>query len=248
MMLKCNIISETTSPYSSPLTVCKKKDGFIRLAADYRQINAKCKSDAKPIPRITETLEKLGGNQYLSSVDCISANWQFPVTDDSKQYTAFIAGSGKLYKFNRVPDGHTGSGNYFQRVIETLLSELLETQCVAFLDDVLCWGRDFNEQYKHLDNVLTRLQSVGLKLKLKKCKLFETSICYLGHYVSKEGIRPDPSKLKIVEEWAEPKDTAQLRSWYGTIAYYRRFIKSFSNDNDNDNDNEYNLLNINFIQ
>ena len=228
MMLKCNIISETTSPYSSPLTVCKKKDGSIRLAVDYRQINAKCKSDAKPIPRVTETLEKLGGNQYFSSVDCISAYWQFPITDDSKQYTAFTAGSGKLYEFNRVPYGHTGSGNYFQRAIETSLSELLETQCVAFLDDVLCWGRDFNEQYKHLDNVLTRLQSVGLKLKPKKCKLFETSICYLGHYVSKEGIRPDPSKLKIIEEWAEPKDTAQLRSWYGTIAYYRRFIKSFS--------------------
>ena len=69
---------------------------------------------------------------------------------------------------------------------------------------------------------------MGLKLKPKKCKLFETSISYLGHYVSKEGIRPDPSKLKIIEEWAEPKDTAQLRSWYGTIAYHRRFIKSFS--------------------
>ena len=47
---------------------------------DYRQINGKCKSDAKPIPRVIETLEKLGGNQYFSSVDCISAYWQFPVT------------------------------------------------------------------------------------------------------------------------------------------------------------------------
>ena len=50
----------------------------------------------------------------------------------------------------------------------------------------------------------------------------------LGHIISKDGIRMDPEKLKIIEEWIQPRNLHELRSFIGMCSYYRRFIEKFS--------------------
>lgn len=62
----------------------------------------------------------------------------------------------------------------------------------------------------------------------KKCSLFQKEVSFLGHIVSADGISTDPEKTKAIESWPEPKSVSELRSFLGTCAYYRRFIKSFS--------------------
>ena len=229
VMLKTGVITESnSSPWNSPMTVVEKSNGELRLCIDYRSLNKQCKKDAKPLPRIEETLSRLEGNVLFSSVDMLSGYWQLPLSKDSKECTAFSAGSGKLYQWERMPFGHTGAGSFFQRCIENVLSGLLYTNCLCYLDDVLIIGKSFSDHCKSLDLVLTSLFEAGLKLKPSKCFMFQDKIKYLGHMVSDKGISTDPGKLSSIKEWPTPTSTKEVRQFYGLASYYRKFLPNFA--------------------
>ena len=53
-------------------------------------------------------------------------------------------------------------------------------------------------------------------------------VSFLGHIVSKEGIRVYPKKIEEVVEWKPPRNVTEVRSFLGLAGYYRRFVKRFS--------------------
>ena len=228
VMTETGVISESTSAWSSPLTVAKKKDGTLRLCVDYRLLNAQAKRDAKPLPRIEETLSLLNGNTYFSSCDLISGYWQLMLDDESKQLTAFSAGSESLYEFNRVPFGYSASGAHFQRSIENVLRDVMYQHCLVYLDDVLVKSPDFISHVDSLDCVFTKLYDSGLRLKPKKCRLFTKEVKFLGFLVTPKGIYTDPDKTKLIDEWPIPVCTKDVRRYLGLIGYYRKFVPQFA--------------------
>ena len=62
----------------------------------------------------------------------------------------------------------------------------------------------------------------------KKSEFFMQEIKYLGHIISKNGIRMDPDKLRVINEWPTPTNLHELRNFIGMCSYYRRFIEKFS--------------------
>ena len=68
---------------------------------------------------------------------------------------------------------------------------------------------------------------MGLKLQPSKCELFKTSLLYLGHVVSEDGIRTDPKKIGAVLQWPIPVTVTDVRSFLGLTNYYRRFLKGY---------------------
>lgn len=54
--------------------------------------------------------------------------------------------------------------------------------------------------------VLNLLQEFGLKLSPEKCKFFQTSVKYLGHSVSQDGVGTDPGKVEALKKWPRPQD------------------------------------------
>ena len=76
--------------------------------------------------------------------------------------------------------------------------------------------------------VLDRLGEAGLKLKAKKCQLFQEEIPFLGHIVSAGGIRYDPAKCQEVRNWPVSRDLHEVRSFVGLCSYYRRHIQGFT--------------------
>jgi hypothetical protein len=76
--------------------------------------------------------------------------------------------------------------------------------------------------------VLTRLREVNLKLNPSKCCFAAENIVFLGHVVSKEGTRPDPSKIDPVRQFPKPTAMTNVRSFLGLTGYYRKYIKGYS--------------------
>ena len=225
-LLKEGLISPSDSPFSAPLVMVKKKDGSYRMCVDYRECNAQTIRDAYPLPRISDTLNYLEGSKWFCSLDLTSGYNQIEM-GEGKEYTAFACRKG-LFHYNVMSFGLCNAPATFQRLMEKVLSNLLWTSCLVYLDDILVIGTTFEETLQRLDEVLKRLAGANLKLKPKKCSLFQHELEYLGHIVSGEGIKACPKKVKSVAEWPQPENLQQLKSFLGLVKYYARFVKDLA--------------------
>ena len=64
--------------------------------------------------------------------------------------------------------------------------------------------------------------------KFSKCEFWLRDVVFLGHVISREGIRVDPSKVEAVVSWERPTSVTEIHSFLGLASYYRRFISRFS--------------------
>ena len=226
-LLDTGVIRPSCSPYSSPIVVVQKRDGNIRLCVDYRQLNARTRKDAFPLPRIDESLDALGGATLFSTLDLGSGYNQVLMAEDDKQKTAFCTPFG-LFEFNRMPFGLCNSPSTFQRLMERIFGDERFRSLLLYLDDIVVFSSSFETHLERLEVVLRRLRQHNLKLKMNKCHFFQTEVKYLGHIISSKGVATDPEKIRAVAEWKRPNTLTELRSFLGFASYYRRFVEGFA--------------------
>lgn len=106
--------------------------------------------------------------------------------------------------------------------MELVLAGLSWEVCLAYLDDVIIFGRTWEEHLQHLRIVLTRLREAHLKLHPKKCQFFRKCVAFLGHVISSNGVSTDPAKISSIVHWPTPTNVSELRSFLGLASYYRR--------------------------
>ena len=227
-MLDIGVIRESNSPYSSNVVLVRKHDGSLRFCIDYRMLNARTRKDAYMLPRFDDVVDNLSGAQYFSKLDLRSGYWQVPLAEKDKAKTAFSVGNLGFYECNRMGFGLTNAPATFQRLMEKCMGDMHLRECLIFLDDILIFSNTFDEHITRLESVFKRLQDHKLKLKPSKCELFKSSVTYLGHVVSKEGIHTDPEKLSAVRDWPNPNNVKELRQFLGFAGYYRRFVRNYS--------------------
>ena len=180
-----------------------------------------------PLPHIIDSLDALSGSSWFSTLDLVSGYWQCEMHDDDKEKTAFSTHKG-LYQFKVLPFGLCNAPATFERLMELILRGLLWERCLCYLDDVIVFGTSFENAMENLRIVVSRFRDANLKLKPSKCLLFQTEVLFLGHIVSKKGIQCDPKKVECVQNWPQPSNVTEVRSFLGMAGYYRRFIPSFS--------------------
>ena len=130
-MLKLGVIEPSKSPWSSPVCLVRKKDDSYRFCIDFRKLNSKTKKDAYPIPYISAILDRLRDGRFISSIDIKSAFCQVPLSEASREYTAFTVPGRNLYQFKRMPFGLTNAPATFQRVVDRVLLADLENHVMV---------------------------------------------------------------------------------------------------------------------
>ena len=229
-MQRNGVIQPSKSPWSSPVVLVQKKDGTLRFCVDYRGLNAVTKADTFPLPRIDDLLDQLGKSRYFSTLDLSSGFWQIRIHPDSMEKTAFATPQG-LYEFRVMPFGLTNAPSVFQRLMQQVLTGLNPDSgpsfISAYIDDILIFSTTLEQHLEHLRLVLQRSCEVGLKLNPAKCRFVRKEVEYLGHILTPNGLKPNPTLVRAVREFPIPTTVQELRRFLGLASYYRRFIPKF---------------------
>ena len=226
-MKEDGIIRPSCSPWSSPVVPVRKKDGSLRLCIDYRRLNDLTHGDSHPLPRVEDCLDALSGSSWFSVLDLQSGYWQQVVRESDRDKTAFSTHTG-LWEFQRMPFGLKGAPASFQRLMMAVLAGLTWRECLVYLDDVIVFGKSFDEALSHLDHVLCAVVEANLKLNLRKCSFFKEEVKFLGHIISGQGVSADPSKVSAVVDYERPKNVHDVRRFIGLASYFRKFMPKFS--------------------
>jgi len=226
-MLEYGIIEPAASPWASNVVLVTKKDGSLRFCVDYRRLNSITYKDSYPLPLIDNCLNALAGSSWYSTLDLRSGYYNIPIAESDRDKSAFITRQG-CFRFTVMPFGLTCAPSVFQRLMDVVLCGLSYQICLVYLDDIIVFGRTFEEQLERLEEVFKRLRSANLKLKPSKCFLCQRSVEFLGHVVSEKGLTMQSSKIEAINDWTSCKDVSEVRAFMGLSGYYRRFVKDFS--------------------
>jgi len=128
-------IQPSDSNWDANPVIVKKKDGSARVCIDFRALN----EDSYPLPRTNEVLNELGKAQWFSKLDLKAGYWQIVLDPEDRHKTAFMTRDG-LFEFLVMPFNLTSAPATFQRLMDTVLSDLLWHKVMVFLDDIIVYS------------------------------------------------------------------------------------------------------------
>jgi transposase InsO family protein len=220
-LLELGYIQPSTSPWAAPVLFVKKKDGSLRLCVDYRGLNAVTTKNKYPLPLLDEFFDRFQGAKFFSKLDLQQGYHQLRIAEEDIPKTAFSTRYGH-YEYRVMPFGLTNAPASFQALMNHIFGDELDQHVVVFLDDILVYSRTFSEHLEHVRLALERLRQNKLHAKLSKCEFGKTSVVFVGHVISDQGISADPTKTAALRNWPVPTNVQQLRSFLGFINFYRR--------------------------
>ena len=225
-MLQEGIIRRSNSAWASPLVLVPKKvEGDWRPCGDYRKLNTITQKDQYPLPNADHILAQCTSNKYFSTMDAQRAFYQIPLTEESIPKTAVRTPFG-LFEFVRMPYGLRNSAQAFQRYIDEVIHGLDNVSC--YIDDIIVATKTKEEHIETLKKLFERLSHYGIRLNSKKCLWMQTSVQFLGHMVAEDSLKPIDEKTEVIHRFPIPETVRELRSFLGTIEYYRRFLPHMS--------------------
>lgn len=214
------------SEWAAPIVAVPKGDGSVRICGDYKvSANKAIICDTHPIPRNEDIFAAMSGGVSFSKLDLSHAYLQLQLDDAARDYLVINTHKG-LFEYTRMPFGITSAPAIFQRTMDNLLQGLKHVS--VYIDDILITGETDEEHLQTLNEVLTRLETAGVRLKKEKCEFMAKEVIYLGHRINRDGLQPTDEKVQTITDTPRPSNISELRAFLGLINFYGKFMKDLS--------------------
>ncbi|KAK7887257.1 hypothetical protein WMY93_026878 [Mugilogobius chulae] len=225
--LAAGIIRPSSSPVGAGFFFVSKKDKTLRPCIDYRGLNNITIKNKYPLPLINSAFQPLHGATVFSKLDLRNAYHLVRIREGDEWKTAFNTPLGH-FEYLVMPFGLTNAPAVFQALVNDVLRDFLNHFVFVYLDDILIFSSSPEEHVVHVRQVLQRLLENKLFVKEEKCEFHVQSVSFLGYIIGNGQVKPDPSKIRAVEEWPSPENRKQLQRFLGFANFYRRFIRNYS--------------------
>ena len=129
------------------MLLVEKKDGSLRMVVDYRALNEVTIKNKYPLPMINDLFDRLQGAKVFSKIDLRSGYHQLKIREQDIPKTACTTRYG-LYEYTIMLFGLTNAPAYFMNLMNKVFMEFLDKFVVVFIDDILVYSKNEDEQRK----------------------------------------------------------------------------------------------------
>ena len=222
------------TPWCSALHVVPKKKTAsqyqeskveVRITIDPQHLNKALKREYHPITTIEDVTTRTDGSRYFTVLDANQGYFQIGLDQESQKLTAFNTPFGR-YMYKRLPMGISAAPEIYQRAMHDMFAEIDGVEIV--MDDILVHAPTTEIHDQRLERVLTRCRETNLKLNQRKTKLCAEEVTYIGHKLTKDGVKIDEEKVKAVLEMPEPSSIANVQTLLGMVTYTCKFLPHLS--------------------
>ena len=226
-LMLSDILEFSNSNWSSPVVPVRKVNGDLRICIDYRLLNRVTKTEKFPMPNLNNCVYRPSKVKFFTKLDMVRGYYQVPIDEKSRQYTAFSTVQNH-YQFKRLSFGLKNSGIAFQKLMQQVLSPVLTSNIIIYIDDILIMSESFDDHIETVQKVLMLLAKYSIKIKVDKCEFFKEEVKFLGHVINGNGLRKSEEYVKSVKNVKKPTTVKEMRKFLGLINFQRKFIEDCS--------------------
>ena len=222
------IIVKETAPtewISNMVVVAKPKK--IRICLDPQELNKVIQHLKYQMPTLDELLPKLCKAKIFSTPDAKDSFYQISLDEPSSKLTALWTPFGR-YRYLQMPFSVSLTPEEFESNLQEKLADLEGVEVIQ--DDIIVMGFGETQEQavlnhdENLIKLLERARKVNLRLNSLKMEQRKPEVKFMQHVISKEGLKPDPAKVKAVEDMPQPSCKQEVLSLLGFVNYLSRFL------------------------
>ena len=177
------------------------------------------------MPTLDEITSQLTGMKYFIVLDATSGYWVVLLSKESSLLTTFQTPFGR-FCYLRMPFGICSAQEVFQKRMDRVFGELPGVHVIV--DDILVTGSTIEEHDKRLHSTLMIARENGVKFDPKKIQKCSTEVKFFGELITKDGLKPDPSKVAVVKNMKTPQSRKELKSQLGMFTYLAQYSPHLS--------------------
>jgi len=163
----------------------------------------------------------------MSMLDGFSGYNQILVRPDDREKITFTTSWG-TFMYVKMPFGPMNARATFQRAMDFAFVEEKDKFVVIYFDGIIVFSQSDEEHIKHLEQVLKKCRKFGISLNPKKSNFVMEEGNLLGHIISKDDIKIDPSRVEAILKIDIPRNKKEVQSFIGKVMFLRRFLPNFA--------------------
>ncbi|KAG2883524.1 hypothetical protein PC115_g21577 [Phytophthora cactorum] len=226
-------VRESKSPHSAPTFCVKEPQGGWRIVHAYNKLNDATIPAQTPIPRKGVIIDSMAKSTIYSALDLRDGFYHILMRESDITLTAVSTPSGMLWDWLEIPQGLKNAPATFNRCVTHLLRSVRDF-APSYFDDVFVHSpavngkTDVEVHKEHLRKLLGLMRKHKLYANLKKCIIGASEIPILGCLVRKNGVRPDPEKVRVINEWPTLSNVKELRQFLGLATYLCKYVENYA--------------------